>query len=73
MNYNQSEMTEKKYALSDVVTAVKARLNGKKYCSDHLRMYDEDSRFTLKELNDLVDVVVMDTQYWDGEFFENLG
>lgn len=64
VQYTQRELTNKAYTLSDVITAIKAVMNGRKWCSNAISRFTSDDRFTIVELNDLVEEVRHDTSFY---------
>lgn len=59
--FTYRERTLKKYTLDDVRTAAEARLNGKTMRVDALQPFSYTDRFTLVELNRIVEDIFFDT------------
>lgn len=64
VQYTKKELTQKTYTLSDVITAIRAVMNGRKWCSNAISGFTSDDRFTLAELNDIVAEVRADTSFY---------
>lgn len=62
--YTNSEKTVKKYTVGQAVESAKRRLKGQAYCANSVSNRDFKELITLKELNELSDKIVWDTEYW---------
>jgi len=62
--YTKSEATDKKYTVGQAVESAKRRLKGGSWCANALKGRDLSEKITLKELNEISDKIVWDTEYW---------
>ena len=72
MQYTYRERTVKSKKLSDITAAAMAVLKEKykidKLCIDQVKQFDDESTFTIQEMNQLVENLIDDTLYWEGEY-----
>jgi hypothetical protein len=73
ITYTYEERTVKKYTSADLDKAIRARRDGKDICTEMLRGHGPSDMYTLVELNELVDLVVASSEYWDGDFHGSSG
>lgn len=68
MNYTFKEKTQRVYTTNDIMTAIKANLpKHVAICMNRFpKDFDDSARYTLPELNDIVEDVVDDSLYFSG-------
>lgn len=64
MNYTQSERTMKNHTVRQAIDTASKIYKGS-ICLDEVGDMSYDTFITLPEMNDLVEMIILDSSYWD--------
>lgn len=65
VRYTELDKTQKKYTVEDAVKAATTRLGNKGVCMNAVCKRSLTDKITLVELNDLADLIVSDSNYYE--------